>query len=850
MNQAIQGFDQTSLQGAHCLSQRTFGYLSQASAEDIEKTGTRFEHVTVRLKGSNCPGCTGHISKALDSLHEVHDLRFNPVLLQADFDFDAGRIPLRALLNKLQKRTGRACELIGDGWLELEIEVDGGSLADEVVPIGVKDIQHLRKKVWRIKYDPYSIGARDMLHALEKSNRVQVYLAPRRSTHETPKGICAMAWKTAFAALLTVPILVFAWAPIPARGIGYDVASLVLASIIQAVIVGPFYSKIVRTFLTTRSVDMDLLVVLSTTIAYLFSVATFICQVLGRELGSRLNFETSALLITLIILGRLISDYACHRSLHAQSLCSMQPQTATLVSNSDGTRKLKSMGIHEMAIDTRLLQKDDYFVVKANGAVATDGVITSGSSEFDESLISGEARQVRKEAGSEVVAGSKNHGSSVIVRVTRLPGENTLDKMSSLVQEVLQSKPKAQQLADRVATWFIGVIGTLAMITFIVWIAVGTWALGLSSGSAILKAMPYSISVLVVSCPCAIGLAVPMVLIIVSRIGAKHGIVVRSPDALIAAKNVTHVVFDKTGTLTDGNLRVMSEIYTNEQAREADAALAMSLALASSHPVSNSLRTFLEAIQTPRCRLSNVRVSDGRGVKGCCHGQDIRLGSPRWLGVEDDGRIQDLIAKEMTVVCVTRDGTLVAIYGLRASLREDARQVVATLIGRGISVSLISGDEVGAVRRAGKELGIPEANVRARCSPRDKQEYVKEIKRREDGAVVFCGDGMNDAAALAQATVGVHMQNGLDFAHSAADILLTQSKLTSLLILMELSRKSYQQIVFNFTWAALYNVFAILFAAGAFVKTYLPPQYAGLGEAMSVLPVILIPFQLEWRKYL
>ena len=851
MNQAIQGFDHTSLQGAACLSQRTFGYLSKVSAKDIEKAAvTRFEHATVKLKGSNCPGCTGHISKALESMCELFHLRFNPVLLQADFDFDAGRTSLRGLLNKLQKRTGRACELIGDEWLELEIEVDGGFLADKVVPFGVKDIQHLRKKVWRIKYDPHSIGARDMLHALEQSNRVQVFLAPRRSTHETPKGICAMAWKTGFAAVLTVPILIFAWAPIPSRGIGYDVGSLVLASIIQAVIVGPFYPKIVRTFLTTRSVDMDLLVVLSTTIAYLFAVATFICQVLGTKFGSQLNFETSALLITLIMLGRLMSDYACHRSLHAQSIRSIQPQTATLVSNSGGTRKLQSMGIHEMEIDTRLLQNDDYFVVRANGAVATDGVITSGTSDFDESLISGEARLVEKEPGSEVVAGSRNHGSSVIVKVTRLPGENTLDKMSSLVQEVLQSKPKVQQLADRVATWFIGVIGTLAMITFIVWIAVGTWALGLSSGSAILKAMPYSISVLVVSCPCAIGLAVPMVLIIASRIGAKHGIVVRSPEALIAARNVSHVVFDKTGTLTDADLRVTSEEYMNEQTREADAALAMSLAFASSHPVSKSLRDHLEAMQTPRCRLSNVRVSDGKGVKGCCHGQEIRLGSARWLGVEDDERIQDLTRRELTVVCVTRDRKLVAIYGLRSSLREDARRVTATLIGRGISVSIISGDETGAVRRAGEELGIPGANVRARCSPRDKQEYVKEITKRERGAVIFCGDGMNDAAALAQATVGVHMQNGLDFAQSSADIVLTQSKLSSLLVLMEMSTRSYQQIVFNFTWAALYNMFAILFAAGAFVKVYLPPQYAGLGEAVSVLPVILVPFQLEWRGYL
>ena len=851
MNLAIQGFDHTSLQGAACLSQRTFGYLSQAPAEDIEKAGlTRFEHVTVKLKGSNCPGCTGHISKALASIHEVHHLRFNPVLLQAEFDFDAGRTPLRGLLEKLQKRTGRACELMGDDWLEIEIEVEGGFLSEDVLPVGVKDIQYLRKKLWRIKYDPHSIGARDMLHALEQSNTVQIYLAPRRSTHETPKSIFAMAWKTAFAGVLTVPILIFAWAPIPGRGIGYDVGSLVLASIIQAVIVGPFYPKIVRTFLASRTVNMDLLVVLSTTIAYLFAVATFICQVLGTKLGSQLNFETSALLITLIMLGRLMSDFACHRSLHAQSIDSLQPQTATLISNNGGVRKLKSMGIHEMEVDTRLLQKDDYFVVRANGAVATDGVITSGTSEFDESLISGEARLVEKEAGSDVVAGSRNHGSSVIVKVARLPGENTLDKMSSLVQEVLQSKPKVQQVADRMATWFIGVIGTLAMITFIVWIAVGTWALGLSSGSAILKAMPYSISVLVVSCPCAIGLAVPIVLIIVSRIGAKHGIVVRSPEALIAARNITHVVFDKTGTLTDGNLRVTSEEYRNEQTREADAALAMSLALASSHPVSSSLRNHLEVMQTPCCRLSNVRVSDGKGVKGCCHGQDIRLGSARWLGVEDDERIQDLVRSEMTVVCVMRDGKLVAIYGLRSTLREDARRVTAALLGRGISVSIISGDETGAVGRAGKELGISGANIRARCSPRDKQEYVKEIKKRERGAVIFCGDGMNDAAALAQATVGVHMQNGLDFAQSTADIVLTQSKLSSLLVLMEMSRRSYQQIVFNFTWAALYNMFAILFAAGAFVKIYLPPQYAGLGEAFSVLPVILVPFQLEWRRYM
>lgn len=816
-----------------------------SEAIDAEEGWMCSEHMILKFAGSNCPGCTSKITKFLDSMSSVHNLRMNPILLRAEFDLDLTKSSIRDVMESIRRTTGRACERIGDGWQEFDVVVLSVSekFADSMLPAGVKDVTKLSKETFSVKYDPKVIGARHLLKALNAGLDGSVSLAPRKSQDDVPADIRKAAYMTILSSALTVPILVLAWAPLPEHKITYGALSLAFATVIQVVIAGPFYPRALRSLILTRVIDMDLLIVLTTSITYGFSVASFICQIKGTNLATGMYFETSTLLITLIMMGRLLGDLACHRAVKWTSVKPFQQQFAFPVDTSDPYTD------DGLEVDFRLLQYGDVFRVEPGCGVVTDGTVVSGVSEFDESIISGEASLVEKMVGSAVIAGSVNHCGTVLVQLTRLPGENTIDEIAGMVEQVMHLKPKIQQTADRVAAWIVPAAGILAILTLVIRFAVAKSARKESATSAILNAIPYAISVLVVSCPCAMGMAVPIVLMVASAVGVKHGLVFRSAEAMRVARSATHIVFDSTGTLTKGCLSVLIEEYFSGS-QQLTAALALALTSQSEHPVSSAVATHLEAAGFKPACVADCTPVIGKGVEASWNGEIVRVGNARWLGVETLSPVQSLFARNLTVMCVSLGGRLLAAFGLDAPLRDDASTVVAKLVERGIAVSIMSGNETGAVQKIATELGIPHEDVKAKCTPLEKQEHVKELMQSGNNTVIFCGDGINDEAALAQASVGLRINNGTHVMRNAGDAALIGPSLSGILVLIDPSCHCHHQIVFNFTWAAFYNIFAILLAAGAFIKIRLPPQYAGLGEVVSVLPVIFVPLHLRWREYL
>ena len=776
----------------------------------------------------------------------VYNLQLNTILLQADFDLDLAKSSVHNVIDSVRSSTGRASQRIGEGWYELNVVTSGlrtEFAAHALLLVGVKDVTQVKKHTFSLKYDANITGARRLMEALKANVDSQVSLAPPKSHDEVPMDIRATAYTTTLSWVLTIPILVLAWAPLPQHTIAYGAVSFSLATVIQVVVAGPFYRRAFRTMILDRAIDLDLLVVLSTSVAYGFSVALFICEVKGTRLASAIYFETSALLITFIMMGRLMSDFACHKAFTVGSVKSLQTQSALLVDDQDPCEEKC------LEIDVRLLELGDTLRVNARCPVATDGTIVSGESEFDESVLTGEGTLVGKKVGLSVIAGSINAADAVLVQVTRLPGNNTIDEIAGLVEEVTNSKTRTQQIADVVAKWIVPASATFAMLTLIVWFTVNIAYREESPSSAILDAIPYAISVLVVCCPCAVAFAVPMVLVIASGVGAKHGVVFRSAETLRVARSVTHVVFDKTGTLTQGCLSVVSEEYYTEN-QSLSAAFVLAMTSQSDHPVSMAVSKYLTAAGVEPAVIAHVTEKVGKGIEGQYQGRTVRIGNARWLKVENLSPVRSLLSRNLTVLCATHENQLVAIFGLEATLRDDANMVVASLVQRGIALSIISGDEVGAVETVAFKLGISQDVVRAKCTPREKQQYVRELMQADGNIVLFCGDGVNDAAALSQASVGVHMSSGTSAAWTAGDAILIRPSLSGILVLLDLSRDSCRQMTFNFIWAAMYNVLAILFAAGAFVRVRLAPQYAGLGEAVSVLPVILVPLQLRWRRYL
>lgn len=811
---------------------------------DLESNEVFQEHVVLGFQGPDCAGCANKIVKCLNSISAVRRMRMNPILFQAEFDLNKDRASVRDVINLVRKATGYTCERITKRWQELEATCPEkcAEVLARTFPPGVKDVVLKGKNTILIQYDADIIGARDLL---QTSFGTPLFLAPPRVHREVTSQIYNTAYLTFLSSILAIPILILSWAPLPKHEISYGAVSFTLATIIQVVVAGPFYPRAFRSLFFARTIDMGLLVVLSTTATYIVSVISFVYQIKGVDLMMGVYFETSALLVTLIMVGRLITSYACQRAMDSASIRSSQAATAVLINPLD---KGKS-GHRE--VDIRLLHYGDMFVVEPNSVIVTDGIVISGSSDVDESMMTGEAHWLGKRPGSSVIAGSINRSGIILVRITRLPGSNTIDDIASMVEEVNFTKPKIQETADRFAGYFVPAVGVLALTCFSIWIVVGISVRKQSARAATLTAVPYAISVLVVSCPCAIGLAVPMVIVMASGIGAKKGVVVKSAEALQVARHVTHVVFDKTGTLTESHLGVAVEHYFSKPP-SLTASLVLGLTTKSRHPVSSAVAKHVGAMGFETAAIDHVRTVVGKGIEGTFNNEIVRIGSSRWLGVETIAPVQFLLAQGLSVSCVTKGGSVLAIFGLTASLRENARTVISALQTRGISVSIVSGDDTRAVLHAANALGVPRQNTRANCSPAEKRRYVKKLMQPNLSCrnhVLFCGDGINDATALAQADVGVFIsEGGAGVTQNAADVVLMNRSLSGILTLMDLSRASSRRIMFNFAWSAVYNIVAVLFAAGAFVTRRLPPEYAGLGEAVSVLPVVAVALGMRWSK--
>ncbi|KAI7978363.1 hypothetical protein EIK77_005201 [Talaromyces pinophilus] len=808
---------------------------------DIENQSNGTEHVVISISGMTCTGCETKLNRTLSTVPAVKDVKTSLVLSRAEFNIDLRLGSVEEIMKHLERTTEFKCERVQNQGSSLDLIVpdEPSTFISQTWPDGVLELVSVDKQAVRVVFDPKIVGARDLT---EKISGPSIKLAPPRgdpSFEAGSKHVHHVGYMTLLSAVLTIPVLVIAWAPLPKREVAYSSASLTLATIVQVVIAGPFYPKALKAFIFSRVIEMDLLIVLSTSAAYIFSVVSFGYLIAEQPLSTGQFFETCTLLVTLIMVGRWVAAFARQRAIESISIRSLQASSAILVDKESGT---------EREIDTRLLQYGDTFKVLPDSRIPTDGTVINGSSEVDESMITGESRPVEKYPKSVVIAGSINGPGVMTVRLDRLPSDNTINAIATMVDEAKLSKPKLQALADRVASYFVPVVVALTIVTFVIWVAVGVTIRGYDGSEAIIQAITYAITVLIVSCPCAIGLAVPMVIVIASGVVAERGIVFKSADAIEVAHKTSHVVFDKTGTLTQGKLSVVTKDCANVDKLP----LLLGLIESSRHPVSVSVAAHLKDAGIIASHVPEPKSLTGKGVETTFGGWRLRAGNSRWLNLSENEIVQPMLAQGYTVFCFTIDNALQAVYGLEDELRPDAAETIETLQKRGVSVHVVSGDDDGAVQSLASQLSIPNSNVRSRSSPADKKDYIQTLLGtgidRKNPVVVFCGDGTNDAAALAQATIGVHMNEGTDVAQSAADVVLMRPSLAGILTMMDASRKSVNRIKFNFAWSFVYNTFAVLLAAGAFVNVRIPPEFAGLGELVSVLPVIAAAVLLRWSE--
>jgi heavy metal translocating P-type ATPase len=839
----------TKTRKASCFTGKASSSLA-VKVEDPERGISTTQHVVLGITGMTCTGCETKLKRTLGNL-AISNLKTSLILGRAEFDLDLTIMSAGDVVLHLQRTTEFKCTELTSRGSELHIipGCETKAFLRQDWPVGVTSMEMAGKSIVRVCFDAKVIGARRLMQELRPSAR----LAPPNGDSTLLAGskhVRNVGLMTILSAVLTIPVLVLAWAPLSPKPVVYGSISLALASLVQVVIAGPFYPNALKALFFSKIVEMDLLIVLSTSAAYLFSVVSFVYILRGSPLSTGEFFETSTLLVTLIMVGRYVSALARQKAVESVAMRSLQDSKAILVTENPSS---------EVEIDARLLHYDDIFKVMPDTRIVTDGLVISGVSEVNEAMMTGESKPVGKLSGSTVVAGSVNEFGTLLVRATHLPGENTISAIADMVDEAKLSKPKLQDIADKVASYFVPVIIALSIITFCIWIAIGITVRAQSASEATVNAITYAITVLIVSCPCAIGLAVPMVVVIANGVAAERGVVFKSAHVVELGCKVTHVVFDKTGTLTTGEPAVVAEEFLFGDIEAIQSQL-LGLLTGIKHPVAVAVASHLVQHGVTAAQVSNVESVAGKGVEATVgESTSIRAGNSRWLDVETHPRVHHLLSQGQTVFCLETGGTLSAVFGLRDEPRSEAITVVKTLQGRGIAVSIVSGDDTKAVATTASFLGI--TTFRAQCSPSDKRDFLQSItdartNSKKKSYTLFVGDGANDGPALAQATIGVHISPSSstsdiasDAARAAADAVLLRPSLEGLLLLTDISKAAVRRIAFNFAWSFVYNLFAVLLAAGAFVDVRIPPEYAGLGELVSVVPVVVIAVMLKWVKF-
>lgn len=807
----------------------------RSNERDVEKA-EGLEHVALVVDGMTCSGCGNKMARTLGAITGVSSVKVNFVMGHAEFEVDTSVNTPDDVIRAAEKATNFRCNRMTSDDQVLDILATGPSakaLLDCTVK-GVAAATMLNKNTVRLSYIPTTIGARELL---EKVNDLTTGLAPPRDDPSISSGrkrLYDQLAKTIAAAVLTIPVVVLAWGDNLVEERTRALISIVLATLVQLIAIPDFYRPAIGALIHSGTIEMDMLVVISITAAYLYSIVAFGFRMAGNPLETSEFFETSTLLITLVILGRLVAAYARIRAVEAVSLRSLQSTTAVIVENGK-----------DREIDARLLQYGDKLKIGPHSTVPTDGTVVSGSSEIDESMLTGESVPVYKKTGDAVIAGTVNGTGTLVAQLTRLPGKNTVTDIAQLVEEAQNSKPKLQDYADRVASWFVPIVTAVAIVVVIVWLVVGFKVRHYNTGKSISNAITFAVATLAVSCPCALGLAVPMVLVIAGGIAARSGVIIKSAECTERARKVTDVVFDKTGTITEETLDVMEQVFLIDD--EAAMSISKALVAGNNHPVSLAVAKYLDQRNASVATLSDIHVIPGAGVEATLNGAKLRAGNPKWTVTTAHDKVAHLQDRGMTLLVVTLDSAPIAIYGLRTRLREEAARVVSELTSRKIAIHLVSGDQKRAVEMVASQVGIP--NVASQCTPAEKRDYVVNLMTAGK-TVMFVGDGTNDAVAVTQADVGVQLGSVLtasDVTRGAADVVLLNG-LDGIPFLLDISGVSFRRMVFNFVWSAVYNVFAILLASGAFVKVRIPPAYAGLGEIVSVVPVIAAAMTMLLKK--
>ena len=817
-----------------------------------------FNRVTLNIRGMTCAACVRRVERGLQDLDGIQVAAVNFATEKATVTYDGAVTDVEAI-------AARVKELGYDvaGWQEspqaglqkTTISVGGMTCAACVrrVESALKSIGgavdaavNLSTGKATVTHGPDWAGVEALQRVISETG--YEFLGISDPTLEDPveearkREVAELKIKFLVGAILSVVIFAGSmqhWFPflqsIPRQTMLYSL--FVLTTPVVFWVGSRFFSGAVKAA-RQKTTDMNTLVAVGALSAYLYSTsATFVPRLFtGAGVAPHVYFDGAAMIITLILLGRLLEAKAKSKtSLAIKRLLGLKPKTARVIRNGK-----------EADIPVEAVLKGDIIVVRPGEKVPTDGVVTSGSSSVDEAMLTGESIPVVKETGGEVFAATLNKTGSFTFRATKVGAETALAQIVRLVEEAQGSKAPIQRVADRVASVFVPVVLTIGVLTFIIWYYV-------VPDPSFSRALLNFVSVLIIACPCAMGLATPTAVMVGTGLGAENGILIKGGESLEKAYKLTTIVFDKTGTLTKGEPEV-TDIFTADGVSERDLLKsAVSIEGVSEHPLAQAILEKGRRSQLSPDPVEDFEALSGLGARGIVNGKPYLVGSLRLMEKEAvsmngfERKVGRLAGEAKTCILVAAEGRVVGLIAVSDVPRASARETVSSLKRMGLRVAMITGDNEKTARAVADAVDID--HILAEVLPGDKANEIKRLQTL--GQVVgMVGDGINDAPALSMADIGIAIGAGTDVAVEASDITLIKNDLRSVPAAIRLSFQTMRVIKQNLFWAFFYNSLGIPVAAGVlypFFGILLSPVFAAAAMAMSSVSVVSNSLRL--RKF-
>ncbi|MBW2114354.1 MAG: copper-translocating P-type ATPase [Deltaproteobacteria bacterium] len=797
------------------------------------------KNIRLPITGMSCANCALNIEKNVKKLRGVKEANVNFASEQADVTYDSSKIELKDLVEQIH----------GSGYgvakATVDIPVTGMTCANcamniertlkKNVPGIVQASANFASERAFVEYIPGMTTIEEIIGAIEKAGygaiRPDEALVGEDAELAARKAeIIDQTRKFLVGVIFTVPLFFlsmgrdFGLLGLWSHAAWVNWLFLVLATPVQFYTGWDYYTGGWKS-LKNKSANMDVLVAMGSSVAYFYSLSLLIYPALGKHV----YFETSAVIITLIKLGKMLESRTKGKTGGAiRKLIGLRPKTATIFEN----------GV-EKEISLFQVKVGDAVIVRPGESIPVDGLIIEGESSIDESMLTGEPIPVDKSPGDSVVGGTINGEGRLKFKATKVGSDTALARIIRLVQEAQGSKPPIQALADRVASVFVPAVIGIAFLTFIIW-----WVIG----GEFVPSMIRLVAVLVIACPCALGLATPTAIMAGTGKGAEKGILFKNSEALETATKLDTIVLDKTGTITLGKPSVVNIIVSNSLIKNEEELLRLgaSVERGSEHPLGRAIVKEAEKRGIDLVEPENFKASRGFGVQAKINGQEVLVGKPNWfdnmgigLGLAKD-QVRSLQDKGKTVMMIVVDKQLAGLIAVADTVNPESKEAIEELHEQDLNVIMFTGDNI---QTAASEVSIDE--IVAEVRPEEKSAKIKVLQDKGE-KVGMVGDGINDAPALAQADVGLAIGTGTDVAIESGDVILASGSLKGVAKTIKLSRATMRTVRQNLFWAFFYNLVLIPVAAGVLYPfEFLPgflrqlhPILAALAMAMSSITVV------------